>query len=222
MSATAEKTGSFQIMKFWLLWIGLVSYTFASGLTIHVRFEGEGLSTLRILAQSFNAVGYKLELESLTSDNNQGEIEAKASGNRAFTPSLLAENLKEQGIVITHAKYEGNQLSLTLLSQSGYWNIPLLGSDEGIELKKTVTSQWFRVEEGQNIRIESPYAGKWYPDIAVLDTHMGVLHSYRSLAPKEELQFELPSGAYYLKISNAQGMKVLKEGMWIESMSPGR
>ncbi len=209
-------------MKFWFLWVGFVSSALATTINVQIRLEGEGLNALRTLTQAFNSIGYKLEIESLVYENSQGEIEAKASGNRAFVPSILAENLKEQGIVISHARYEGEKLTLSVQTQNGFWNIPLLGADEGIELKKTSTPQWFRVEENQNIRIEPPYAGKWYPDIAVLGAQMGILSSYRSLEPKEELQFELPAGARYLKVSNAQGMKALKEGMWIESLSPGR
>lgn len=209
-------------MKFWLLWVSFVSFALASSFNVQVRFEGEGLSTLRILSHAFNSLGYKLEIESFLYENAQGELEAKALGNRVFNPSILAENLKEQGIVIAHARHESEKLTLTLYSQNALWNMPLLGSDEGIELKKVSTAQWFRVEAGQTIRIEPPYAGKWYPDIAVLDSQMGILSSYRSLEVKEGLQFELPSGACYLKLSNAQGMKLLKEGMWVESMSPGR
>ena len=209
-------------MKFWFLWIGFVSSALAATINVQIRYEGEGLNALRTLTQAFNSIGYKLEIESLVYENAQGEIEAKASGNRAFAPSILAENLKEQGIVISHERYEGGKLTLSVQTQNGFWNIPLLGSDEGFELKKVNIPQWFRIEEGQIIRIEPPYAGKWYPDIAVLDAQMGILSSYRSREPKEEFQFELPVGARYLKVSNAQGMKALKEGMWIESLSRGR
>lgn len=209
-------------MKFWLFSFGLVSSALCASLNVEVRFEGEELSTLRTLSQAFNTIGYKLEVESLSCANDLGELEAKAIGNRVFNPTVLAENLKEQGVGITHARYEGEKLTLALNSQNTLWNTPLLGADEGIELKKVSTPQWFRVEEGQTIRIEPPYAGKWYPDIAVLDAQMGILSSYRSREFKEEFQFELPPGARYLKVSNAQGMKVLKEGMWIESMSAGR
>ncbi|MBD3809619.1 MAG: hypothetical protein IE884_03765 [Sulfuricurvum sp.] len=206
-------------MKFWLLSFGLVSYAMSASFNVEVRFEGEGLSTLRTLSQAFNTIGYKLEVESFSCANDQGELEAKAIGNRVFNPTILAENLKDQGVGIAHVRYEGEKLTLTFHSQNILWNAPLLGADEGVELKKTSAPQWFRVEEGQTIRIKPPYTGKWYPDIAVLDAQMGVLSSYRSREFKEEFQFELPLGARYLKVSNAQGMKVLKDGMWIESMS---
>ena len=163
-----------------------------------------------------------MDIDTLDIKNNSGELSATAIGNKLFNPTALSENLKEQGIKIEKAHLDKSDLTMTLDTQSGEWNVPLLGSDEGVELKRVNVAQWFRVEAGQHIRIEPPYVGKWYPDVAVLDISMSLLSSFRSLEPKEELAFELPKGAYYLKISNAQGMKVLREGMWIESLSPGR
>lgn len=163
-----------------------------------------------------------MEVDTLTVQKKRGELSATAIGNKVFDPAALSENLKEQGIKIEKAHLDMSDLTMMLDTQSAFWNVPLLGSDEGAALKRIPSAQWFRVEEGQRIRIEPPYVGKWYPDVCVLDASMSLLSSFRSLEPKEELEFELPKGAYYLKISNAHGMKVLKEGMWIESMSPGR
>lgn len=188
----------------------------------HISFTGESAPAVRTITQAFNAIGHRLEIESISVDSGSGELYGAAIGNKPFNPSALGENLKEQGIRIEKAHMEKSTLSLVLDTQNALWNVPLLGSDEGAELKKGNAAQWFRVEEAQHIRIEPPYIGKWYPDISVLDSSMRLLTSFRSLEPKEELTFELPEGAIYLKVSNAQGMKVLKEGMWIESMSPGR
>ncbi len=158
----------------------------------------------------------------MTFEIPSGKLIATAVSNKAFNPVSLGENLKEQGIRIERAHFDTKKLSLVLDTQNAVWNVLLLGSDEGTELKRVTAPQWFRVEQGQQIRIEPPYTGKWYPDIAVLDGSMQIVSSIRSMEVKDELQFELPAGSYYLKVSNAQGMKVLKEGMWIESLSPGR
>lgn len=195
---------------------------FGASLKTEISFTGEPMVSVRTIIQAFNGVGYKLELEELIVESGSGKLLGSAIGNKAFSPAALGENLKEQGIRIERAHVESNSLALTLDTRHAIWNTPLIGRDEGSELKRVNAPQWFRVEEGQHIRIEPPYTGKWYPDIAVLDVSMQILSSFRSSDPKEELEFELPIGAYYLKISNAQGMKVLKEGTWIESMSPGR
>lgn len=195
---------------------------FGASLKTEISFTGEPMVSVRTITQAFNGVGYKLELEELIVESGSGKLLGSAIGNKTFNPAALGENLKEQGIRIERAHVDSNSLTLTLDTRHAIWNTPLLGSDEGSELKRVNAPQWFRVEEGQHIRIEPPYTGKWYPDIAVLDVSMQILSSFRSSDPKEELEFELPIGAYYLKISNAHGMKVLKEGTWIESMSQGR
>lgn len=222
LSLTAGKTGKPHGMKRFVTFMCFPFILFGASLNTKISFTGEPMVSVRTITQAFNAVGYKLELEELIIESGSGKLLGSAIGNKAFSPAALGENFKEQGIRIERAHVDNNALTLTLDTQNAIWNTPLLGSDEGSELKRTNTPQWFRVEEGQHIRIEPPYTGKWYPDIAVLDVSMQILSSFRSSEPKEELEFELPIGGYYLKVSNAQGMKVLKEGTWIESMSPGR
>lgn len=221
-SETAEKTGKATCMKPLMLLLLLPGILLAVSINTQIGFTGEPTVSLRTITQAFNTVGYRFELKSLSVENGSGELAGTALGNRPFLPAVLAENLKEQGIRIESAHVDQNRLIMVLNTQNAFWNAPLLGSDEGSELKRMNSAQWFRVEEGQSIRIQPPYVGKWYPEIAVLDASMHLLASYRSLEPKDEFQSELPSSAYYLKISNTQGMKVLKEGMWIESMSLGR
>ena len=222
LNATAEKTGKLSPMKHFAPLVCFPFLLFGSSVNTEIVFTGEPTVSVRTIMQAFNAIGYKFEVETFIVESGSGKLLGTAIGNKAFNPPALGENLKEQGIKIERAHMDDKGLILTLDTQKALWNTPLLGSDEGSELKRVNTPQWFRVEEGQNIRIEPPYTGKWYPDIAVLDVSMQVLSSFRSTEPKEELQFELPKGSYYLKVSNAQGMKVLKEGTWIESMSPGR
>lgn len=221
-SETAEKTGKEYSMKRFTPFLLAPSILFGVSINTQIGFTGEPTVSLRTITQAFNAIGYRFDVRSFTIENGAGELQGSASGNKTFTPAVLGENLKEQGIRIDSAHVDQNGLIMVLNTQNAFWNAPLLGSDEGSELKRVTSAQWFRVEEGQSIRIQPPYVGKWYPEIAVLDASMHLLASYRSLEPKDEFQSELPPSAYYLKISNAQGMKVLKEGMWIESMSPGR
>jgi len=221
-SVTAGKTGKQLVMKRLALLLWFPFLVWGSSINTQITFSGEPAVSMRTLTHAFNAVGYKLDVDTLVIQNLTGDLHGMAIGNKVFNPTALGENLKEQGIRIERAHLDKNGLSLIVDTRNAFWNTPLLGADEGSELKRTNAAQWFRVEEGQTIHIEPPYTGKWYPDLSVLDSSMHVLSSFRSSESKEELQFELPQGAYYLKISNAQGMKVLKEGMWIESMSPGR
>lgn len=187
-----------------------------------IAFSGEPMAAIKAIMQGFNAVGYKFEVNALSLENSYGELHGSAVGIKPLSVGVLGENLAEEGIVLESSGLEKGVLTLRLNTENAVWNAPLIGSDEGAELQRASSAQWFRVQSGQTIRMEPPYVGKWYPDIAVLDASMRVLYSFRSPKAKDELELELPDGAYYLKVSNVWGMKVLKEGMWIESITPGR
>ncbi len=190
-----------------------------STLSTHITFSGEPSVALRTIHNAFNTIGYRLDIHNFSAQSGSGEISAIAVGNKAFNGAALAENLKEENIRIEKSRLENQELELVLDANNAKWNILALGSDEGNELKRVNSPQWFQVNETQHIRIAPPYVGKWYPDVAVLNEKMDVLYAYHSVEPKEEWEFELPQGSFYLMVSNTQGMKLIKEGMWIESIS---
>lgn len=208
------------IERFFLLFY-IPLFLFGGSLKTQIIFIGDPTVSLRTITQSFNSLGYKLEIDSFATQYNAGVLSAMVTGNKPFNAAVLDENLKNEGIRIEKMYSDRGELVLMLNTENAIWNLPLLEGDDGSELKRVSHAQWFRIEGSKSIRIQPPYIGKWYPDIAVYNRSMGVLSSFRATEPKGEFQFELPPEAYYLKISNAQGMKVLKEGMWIESMSMG-
>ncbi len=210
------------MIKLSTLLLCIPSVLFGGTLHAHIIFVGKPIVTLRTVTQAFNTIGYKFELNSLRMKNDSGELRAIVTGSKVFNAGALSESLKEQGIKIEKAHIDSQLLTMKIDTQSADWNILVLGRDDGVELKRVSSAQWFRIEEARIVRIEPPYVDKWYPDVAILDSRMELLSSFRSSEPKEELEFVLPQGAHYLKISNAQGMKVMKEGMWIESMSSER
>lgn len=187
-----------------------------------VTFSGEPLAAVKAIQNGFNAAGFKLEINSLSAENGRGMLRGTVVGIKPFDPDTVRENLQETGIAVEHAEAGKGTFALVVEAKNAAWNVPLIGTDEGAELQKASVPQWFRVQGGQTIRIEPPYGGKWYPDVAVLDGSMRVLHAFRSYKSEDEWSFELPEGAVYLKVSNLWGMKLLKEGMWIESITSGR
>ncbi len=188
----------------------------------NIAFTGEPLVNLKALQSGFAAVGYKLDIDRMTVANNSGLIEAEAIGLKPFNFEAFSEVLKEEGAHTAIVSTGAEKIDLSLDATKWEWNTAELHSDEGTQLERTQGAQWLRIDEGQIVRIEAPYGGNWYPDVAVLDASMNVLYSVRSSNAKGALEVELPKNAKYLKISNAWGMKSLREGMWIESKSPGR
>lgn len=193
---------------------------FAGHIKTDIRFSGNPKVALKLVSHSFYLVGYRLDINNVTVHFNEGVIEAVASGNKPLNLSQLNENFKEQTVIVKHSAMEQGLLKLNLNLEQASWSIPVVEIEEGVELQRSIAAQWFRIDGGKMIRFEPPYSGKWYPDVAVLDSSLNVLYSWRSMLPKETIELSLPENGYYLKISNAQGMKMLKEGMWVESIIP--
>lgn len=195
---------------------------FSSVIHTHMTVKGVPFVALRTIVQSFVNAGYRLESESFEYNGETIIWIANAFGNKELKLEAVSASLKEQGWDIGQLETQKNELYLTLHDRNAYWNVHELGREEAVEIKKVIVPQWFRVEELDSIRIESPYNTVWYPDITVLDHNMRVLRSWRLKESKEDVELQLPNGACYLKVSNTQSMKLLKEGMWIESLNLGR
>jgi hypothetical protein len=212
-----EKIGDEPTMKRWVVLLFISITLFGDTLRVDVIFKGEPTLGIRMLQQSFNTVGYKLEIDHIRTED-ETRLGGKAIGSKGFNINALYESLKSMGIHIDNGELKPKLLLLNLDLHRNISVFPILERDDGVELKRVNGPQWFRVAEVALIRIQAPYVGKWYPEIAVFDANFELLSSVRSLEPKIEVEFKLPANARYLKISNLQGMKVLKEGMWIESV----
>lgn len=180
------------------------------------------MTALKAIQQGFNTLGYKYEITAMSMKDGYGEVDGIAIGVKPFSAETLNESFAEEGVAVENAEAGEGSLHLTLDARKAVWNAPLIGDDEGVELQRPSSAQWFQVQGGRTVRIQPPYVGKWYPEITVLDGSMRVLYSHRSATSKEEWEMELPEEARYLKVSNVWGMKLLKEGMWVESITPGR
>ncbi|MCK9374172.1 MAG: hypothetical protein M0P91_13400 [Sulfuricurvum sp.] len=204
-----------------LLPLGLLAAQLTQ-LKTHIELRAEPLPALPALISTFNTLGYKIQIDSLSRSDSVIQIEAVLVGLKPFNSATLTEHFQENGMKLTHGRVNQGKLELAIDAMAAVWNVPLLNADEGMELQRSSAPYWFRVEPGQVVSIQAPYGGKWYPDISVLDGSMQLLSNYRSEKNHDDFKLPLPEGAYYLKISNTNGMKALKEGMWVESMSEGR
>jgi hypothetical protein len=205
-------------MRILILLTLLFALSWGGNVTVRVMFVGEAVLSSRIIAHAFSSIGYRIDMHTFKFEDKHGELYGDAVGTRTFSASAFMESLKEQGARIDRTLVLKNTFEIVLDTREGFWGVPRIDAQEGAEIKKVTSPQWFRVEGGERIRIEPPYTGTWYPEIAVLNRDMEVLNSFRSDLPKEEWLMDLSPEAFYLKVSNREGMKLLKEGMWIESV----
>lgn len=204
----------------WFLSLLMVVFSLTAGENkseIHLNIAQGGLLSTKIIYHVLGSMGFKVDMRRCSSIDGAVEMDLILAGKRPFDPTRFMEILDEHQIRGDSGEIKSKQLTIGLDASTAFWHLPAINEDEGAQLERTSLPYWFAVDKAHAISIEPPYGNKWYPEIAVFDNNMQVLASFRELKPKDHMSFKLPDHAVYLKISNANGMKMLKEGMWVES-----
>lgn len=184
---------------------------------MHITIDQGGLLSNAILQQVFMSMGFKSDLHRFVSGDGVVEMDCTLYGKKVFDPKSFGEALGEHQITVKSGQFKNKQWSLGLDASQAFWNLSSISEDEGAQLERRVLPYWFVVSKAHGISIEAPYSNKWYPDIAIFDSNMQILATFREFKSHEHLTFKLPENAMYLKVSNANGMKMLKEGTWVSS-----
>lgn len=183
---------------------------------LHLQVLDGGIVSIKIIVSTLNSMGQLVNMVRCNNNGDLVEMDILLSGRKAFEPKYFRELLGESGIKVTKGSVQNKKWTLEMDASFARWNLPSISRNEGAQLGKSTLPFWYDVENARGISIEAPYGGKWYPDIAVMDASMNVLGSLRTFVSRDQMNFSLPNGSRYLKVSSANGMKLLKEGMWIE------
>lgn len=183
---------------------------------LHLRVLNGGSVSTKILYTALQTMGQRVDVYRYENNGETVEMDIFLSGRKTFDPKYFGEFLRENGLTITKGSLQNKKWHIEMDAHAAAWNIPSITIDEGAQLEKSALPRWFMVDQAKAISIEAPYGGKWYPDVAVMDSKMQVLVSFRAFTSRDQMSFALPEGAWYLKVSSTNGMKLLKEGMWIE------
>lgn len=185
--------------------------------SLFIRMEGEPLVTCKLLQQTLTSMGIQSEIRSFATDQTVSEIELGLIGKKGYDTKRFIELLKERSVVIIATKIEKQRLSFDLDMREGTVDLPVIDEDSSSQMQRSTHPYWFDVERARYITIDAPYEGSWYPEIAVMNQQMEVLHSSRGEKAQERMVFELPQGSKYLKVSNGMGMHMMKEGLWVSA-----
>lgn len=206
-------------MKFFLLSLLIVlsgaAKEIKSDLHLNVTYGGS-LSTV-IVGHVLGSMGFKADIHRFSNIDEMTQMELVLYAKKPFDPKAFTQELNAHHIMVRHAELQNREWTMELDASQASWNLPAITQDEGAQVERTNVPVWFKVNQTVGIAVEAPYNSKWYPEIAVLDDKMNVLASLKESTSTDRMAFLLPERAMYLKVSNANGMKMLKEGMWIES-----
>lgn len=200
----------------WIVWFPIFLFGSEHKSVLNLTMVQADRVAAKIVIQMLNTLGQRLGFQRFEREGGNLYISLSMVGNRVFEPKVFEELLGNNGLSVISGSVKNNQWKMHLDATPAKWNIPVITLDEGAQIEKGSSTSWFMIDQSKAISIEAPYSGKWYPDVAVLDANMEVLSSLREFKPYEKLSFSLPERAMYMKVSSANGMKLLKEGMWIE------
>lgn len=203
-----------------LLWLLMMTFSLAFGETkseLHLTVAQGGLLSTKIISHVLGLMGFKTDVHYFSSMDTTVEMELTLNGKKSFDSKYFLEALREHQIMGKTGQLKNKKWVIVLDASQAFWNLPVISEEEGAQLERTTLPSWFVVHKALGISVEAPYGNKWYPEIAVFDSNMQVLASFREFKSTDRMNFKLPQYAVYLKVSNANGMKMLKEGMWIES-----
>ncbi|MDP1784778.1 MAG: hypothetical protein Q8K81_05050 [Sulfuricurvum sp.] len=202
-----------------LLWLMMITFSLVATETkpdMHLRIIQGGLLSTKIIYNVLGSMGFKANVYRYRSVEGTIEMDLSLNGKKMFDPKYFVEMLREHQIVVQNGEFKKKQWRIGLDASRAFWSLPAISEDEGAQLERASLPYWFVVNRTLSISIEAPYGNKWYPEIAILDKNMQILGSFREFKPRDRMSFKMPEHAMYLKVSNANGMKMLKEGMWIE------
>lgn len=202
------------------LWLLMSAFSLAFGETkseLHLTITQGGLLSTKIISQVLGSIGFKTDVHHFSSVDTIVEMDLTLNGKKSFDSKSFIEVLREHQIMGQTGQLKNKKWVIALDASQAFWNLPAISEEEGAQLEHTPLPSWFVVHKALGISVEAPYGNKWYPEIAVFDSNMQVLESFREFKSTDRMTFKLPQYAVYLKVSNANGMKMLKEGMWIES-----
>ena len=188
---------------------------------MHITITHGGLLSSVIIQDIFESMGLKADIHRFVNTEGIVNIDYALYGKKAFDPKGFSDTLSEHQITLKSGQFKNKLWIVGLDATQAFWNLAAISEDEGAQLERRVIPYWFIVNKAQGISIEAPYGNKWYPEVAVLDSNMQILASFREFKSQDHLLFKLPENAMYLKVSNANGMKMLKEGTWVSSANDG-
>lgn len=183
---------------------------------MHLTLHQGGIMGTKIIYAACASMGFKVNMREFVDNGETIQMTFALAGRKPFEAGYFSDILQESGIVVRKGSLRNRVWNIEADGAASSWNLPVISVDEGGQMSKSQEAQWFALSNVPSLNIEAPYGGKWYPEIALLNAQMEVLTSYKEYVAKDHLTFALPEGSRYLKVSNASGMKLLREGTWIE------
>ena len=200
---------------------GLLNLFFDKPKVITMRFSTDGspIFFVKLLADTLRSIGY---YRYITKESNMNTSEfvwsVELTSEYAIDPLIFKKELNKRGCeIVDISSNDPTSWSYQIDMKNAHLNVLKLLSTDSINLERSIYEKWLDVSEVAEIVIRSNAGNSWYPYIAFYDRSLRILKVNKIDSKTSRLRLDIPSDAFYLKISDLYTLKNIKNGLNLDA-----
>lgn len=184
-------------------------------LRLAFRTQQDPLIFLKIINESLETMGYNYFLTNNALRDSAGFVwEIYLQTEHVVDPESFARALEARGCTITNiVKNDDHYWFYDINSENAYLAARSLEVGVNTNLGKPLKPYWIDVKNIKEITVTVHAGDRWFPDVVFFDEHLHLLSDIKSEESTRTLKLKVPSGAAYLKMSDAFLLENIKHGL---------
>lgn len=184
-------------------------------LKLNFKTSGSPLFFVKIMGDTLRNIGYyRYVTQESTLNSSEFTWSIVLTSEYATDPLILQKELQKSGCdIVDVQRNSATDWSYMIDMRDGYLNMPRLSDKEEVKLKRSLYAHWLNVSQIDKLRIYSSSRNHWYPYIAYYDNSLHLLKVIKRDSRRRNITLDMPSGAYYMKISDIYTLKNIKDGL---------
>jgi len=184
-------------------------------LRLAFRTQQDPLIFLKIINESLETMGYNYFLTNNALRDSGGFVwEIYLQTEHVVDPESFERALEARGCNITNiVKNNDHYWFYDINSENAYLAAQTLDAGVNTNLGKPLKPYWINVKNMKEITVTVHAGDKWFPDVVFFDEHLHLLSDIKSEESTRTLKLQVPSGAAYLKMSDAFLLENIKHGL---------
>ncbi|MDD2383287.1 MAG: hypothetical protein PHN18_03770 [Sulfurospirillaceae bacterium] len=170
---------------------------------------------LKIINETLESMGYNYFLTNNALRDSTGFVwEIYLQTEHIVDPVAFAKALELRGCSVNNVINNDNHYWFyDINSENASLGAKELEFGVNTNLGKPLKPYWVRVRAIKEITISAHAGDKWFPHVVFFDENLHVISDIKSVESMKSLKVKVPSGAIYLKLSDAFMLENIKHGL---------
>lgn len=199
---------------------GLIKLLYEKPIHLRLAFRTtqDPIIFLKIVNESLETMGYNYFLTNNALRDNSGFVwEIYLQTEHVVDPVAFASALELRGCSVSNVvKNDDHYWFYDINSGRAHLGARKLEAGINTNLGKPLKPYWIDIRGIKEISVNAHGGDRWFPDVVFFDQNLHVLSDIKAEEPSRNLKLKVPSGAVYLKISDAFMLENIKRGLSIQ------